>query len=153
MERPTEQDGRITLRDHLLDKAAEARRRAGGEVDGLAILRLLDDRAVVRYPTGVRFDSGPLRPGEFAHAVPLGEHPREGFCVFVHHAFHNRPETWAPLIAYHIPPINYGDIVTAEDCEQFGAALVGMDVETYYLGLCALVDSIPAPEPTAGNQP
>ena len=153
MERPTEQDGRIALRDHLLDKAAQARARLGGEVDGVAILRILDDKAVVRYPTGVRFDAGGLRPGEFAHACPLGEHPRDGFCIFVHPCFHARPETWAALIAYHLPPINYGDIVTPEDCEQFGAALLGMDPDTYYRTLCTLADSIPAPHAAAGNQP
>lgn len=143
MERLSEQDGRVALRDHLLTKAGEARLRSRGVIDGPAIMRLLDDRSVVRYPTGVRFSADALRPGEFAHAEALGAHPRDGFCLFVHPCFANRPQTWPALIAYHIPPINYGDIATPEDCEQFGAALLGQDPETYYRTLCALADSIP----------
>lgn len=149
MGRPTEHDGLIALRDHLLAKAAEARGRTGGPIDGPGMLRLLEDRAVVRYPTGVRFDAGSLQPGEFAHAEPLGEHPRDGFCITVHPVFERRPEAWPFLLAYHIPPINYGDIASAEDCELFGAALLGLDQETYYQALCGLADSIPHGE----NQP
>ncbi len=119
-----------------------ARRKHGPVIDADAILRVLDDRSIVRYPVGMRFDAEGLKPGEFANAEPLGEHPKSGFCLFVHPMFEHRRELWPLLIAYHIPPVNYGDITEPEDCEAFGAALLGMGVETYYEQLCAIVDEM-----------
>lgn len=139
----TEADGKRALRDHLLERAETARAKHGGMIDGAKIVRMLDDREVVRYPTGLRFDAGLLKEGEFGWAMPLGDHPSKGFCVVLHPCFENRPEDWPWLIAYHLPTINYGDIVEAEDCEAFGAALLGEDVERYYERLCALADSLP----------
>ena len=141
----TEHDGRSALRDHLSEKAAAARARYGPDIDAAAILRIVDDRDIVRYPVGVRFDAAALETGEFAHAVPLGDHPQKGFCLFVHPAFESQPGLWPLLIAYHIPPINYGDIADSEDCEHFGAALLGLDLDTYYLALCRAADSIVPP--------
>lgn len=150
---PTEHDAKAGLRDHVLERARAARERHGPIIDDAAILRVLDDRTVVRYPTGVRFDASPLRAGEFAWAAPLGEHPKDGFCLFVHPIFERRRDLWPLLIAYHIPPINYGDIASAEDCEAFGAALLGLDVEAYYDELCALADALPAPAQPEGDRP
>lgn len=149
----TEHDGRSALRDHLLEKAAAARARYGPMVGAAAIMRLLDDRDFVRYPVGVRFDAGGLEAGEFACAVPLGDHPSRGFCLFVHPMFEAQPHLLPLLIAYHIAPINYGDIAAADDCEQFGAALLGMDVEAYYQSLCGAADSLPPPSEVQRTEP
>lgn len=151
--RLTEHDGRIALKDHVVQKACAARERHGPDMDDRAILRVLDDREIVRYPVGIRFDAASLREGEFAHAVPLGEHPRRGFCLFIHPAFERRRDLWPLLIAYHIPPINYGDIAAPEDCELFGATLLGLSVDAYYGVLCELSDSLPRPEGHAAAGP
>lgn len=119
-----------------------ARRKYGPGVDAAAVLRLLDDREFVRYPVGVRFATDGLQKGEIAHAEPLGDHPKQGFCLFVHPGLESRREDWAAVIAYHIPPVNYGDIAEPEDCEAFGAALLGVDVESYYQRLCEIADSL-----------
>ncbi len=140
---PTEDDGKMALRDHVVERALIARQRYGPTIDHDAILKILDDRAIVRYPVGIRFDTEGLQPGEFAHAEPLAEHAKGGFCLFVHPALQSRAADIALAVAYHIPPINYGDIVEPEDCEAFGAALLGMERESYYQALCALADSLP----------
>ncbi len=121
-----------------------ARLRYGPEIDADASLRILDDREIVRYPVGVRFASDGLQPGEMAHPEPMGDHPRHGFCLFIHPALELRREAWPLIIAYYIPSVNYGDIIEPEDCEAFGAAMLGMDVETYYQRLCELADSVGA---------
>lgn len=144
----TEADGKRALRDHLLERAEAARAKHGGVFDGAKIVRMLDDREVVRYPAGLRFDAVLLKEGEFGWAMPLGDHPSNGFCVVLHHCFEDRPEAWAWLIAYHLPTINYGEIVEADDCEAFGAALLGEAVGVYYARLCELADSMPG----AGGQ-
>jgi hypothetical protein len=148
---PTEHDGRAALRDHLLVKADAARARHGPIIDDAGIMRLLNDHECVRYPTGVRFDASPLQPGEFAHAMPLGEHPRDGFCLFIHPVFKPLRDLWPLLIAYFIPPINYGDIAAPEDCELFGAALLGLDAEIYYGILCDAADLVSPSEHPIGS--
>jgi len=149
---PTEADGQQALRDHLLEKAAAARARYP-KLDGESALRLLDDRAVVRYATGLRFDDRGLELGEFAWAMPLGDHPSKGFCIVVRPCFEAQERIWAALVAYQIPPINYGEIDTPDDCGACGAALLGVSVESYYRTLCELADSVPAPAPAIGSQP
>lgn len=141
----TEQDGRRGLQDHLLEKAALAHAKHGAGIDAEVMLRILDDREIVRYPLGIRFDASELEPGEFAHVAQVGEHPRQGYCLFVHPDLEARRDLWPLVIAYYIPPVNYGDIADAEECELFGASLLGMDVEEYYQALCAIADALPTP--------
>ncbi len=141
-QRLTEEDGRSALRDHVVEKAAQARRKCGGRVDYATILALLDDREIVRYPTRLRFDANPLEPGEFAFAQPLGAHPRDGYCLYVHPAFERREELLPLLIAYHIVRVNYGEIATHAEAELFGATLLGLAVDEYYAALCAAADEI-----------
>ena len=149
----TEHDGRRALRDHLVEKAAAARARHGPIIDDAAMLRILEDRDIVRYPANVPFDASALEPGEFGYASPLGSHPRYGFCLFIHPLFERQRDLWPLLMAYHIPPVNYGDIADAPDCEHFGAALLGIDVESYYSLICDAADQIAPPPTTAEAQP
>jgi len=139
-----EEKGRSSLRDHIVEKAMAARLKYGLYIDADAITKMLDDPQVVRYPTGLRFDAEPLLPGEFAQALPLGEQPCDGFCVFVHPWFEKQQEIWPLLVAYHLVRINYGEITGPEEAELFGATLLGLDPDIYYKALCELADSLPA---------
>ncbi len=144
----TEADARCALRDHLAEKARLARSRHGPVIDADAILRVLADTSVVRYPTGLRFDTLGLEPGEIAAAVPLGEHPSRGFCIVVHPMLEQRRDLWAHVVAYHIPPINYGDMAAPEDCEHFGSTLLAISTDEYYRVLFEVADALPrATEP------
>jgi hypothetical protein len=136
---------REAFSEHLKAKAAAARRTYGPSVDADAILRMLRDREVVRYPTTIEYDVAPLHAHEFACPLPLGFHPSDGFCLFVHPHFERQPENLPLLVAYHIPSINYGGIVEPQHAELYGATLLGLEVETYYRALCGLADSIPRP--------
>jgi len=139
----TEQDGRQALRDHVIDKATAARLEYGPDVDHQAILRMLNDRHVVRFPVDVAFDAQPLNPGEFAVALPIGDAPSDGYRLFVHPCFEARPDALPLLIAYHLVDVNYGEMATHEEAELFGATLLGMNVDSYYEAICQLADSIP----------
>jgi hypothetical protein len=138
-------DADPAFHEHLRAKAAAARARYGPAIDAAALTRLLADRDVVRWPTELSFDARPLQAGEFAYPQPLGFHPSDGFCLFVHPHFEPRPMDLPLLVAYHIPSINYGGIVEPRHAELYGATLLGLDVEAYYQALCALADSIPRP--------
>lgn len=151
---PGEKELREGLRDHVAHTATLARARYGPRIDADAILRMLRDRAIVRYPAAIRFDAQPLEHGEFAWPMPLGEHPRDGFALCVHPHFETNPQTWAPLILYHLPSINFGDIVSHAEAELFGSTVLGIDVEEYYAALCALADALPPPpDPDAPRAP
>jgi len=139
---PSERDGRVALRDHILALAETARSRYGPVTDRGGLLRLLGDRSIVRYPVETGFNAGPLQPGEFAHAQPLGEHPRTGFRIFVHPALLRRDDLWIRAVVYHLARVNYGDIAGPDECELFGANLLGLDVEEYYRALCELADAL-----------
>jgi hypothetical protein len=139
----SEADGYEALRAHVVDRALAARRRHGPRIDAQTILRVLADPEVVRFPTELVFSSSALLPGEFACPLPKGEHPRDGFTLAVHEVFANRPDALPYLVAYHIPSINYLDVVTNREAELFGAALLGLEVDEYYRRLCALADQLP----------
>lgn len=139
--RLTEEDGRRALRDHVIEKALIARERYG-PIDGRTLAELLADPEVVRYPTSIRFDSGPLEPGEFAYAEPLGPKPSDGFRVFVHPRYRDRESVLPLLVLYQLVRVNYGEIASHEEAELFGATVLGKDVEEYYETLCELADEL-----------
>lgn len=111
-------------------------------IDLAEMMRLLQDRSVVRYPVGVRFDAEPLQPGEFACLENLGDHPSDGFCLFIHPMFERVDDLIPLLIAYYIPSINYGDVASHVEAELFGATLLAIDREEYYRILCSVADTV-----------
>lgn len=140
----TEEDGRRALRDHVAERARIVHEKYGGAIDEEALKRLLDDPEVVRYPTSIEFDAGPLEPGEFAYVAPRGERPSDGFCVYVHPYFRGRGDVLPLLVVYQLVRVNYGEIATHEEAELFGATLLGKDVDEYYQTLCGLADELAA---------
>lgn len=147
----TADDARLALNGHVCERAALARRRYGPHIDVPALMRILEDREIVRYPVTLRFDAAPLQPGEFAFAAQRGARPSEGFDLFVHPHFRDRCDDLPLLIAYHLVCVNYGEIVTHEQAERFGATLLGLDVDEYYRRLCDLADEISGGGADAGD--
>jgi hypothetical protein len=152
-DRLTEQRGRRAFRSHLVHRAAAARARYGPAIDTAAFLGILTDRDFVRYPVTIRFDqpsSPELRHGELARDVPLGENPRDGFVLLLHPALTRHGALWPAVLACHIASINYGHIVDPEDCDLFGATLLGLPIEDYYTFTSDVADSI---FPSATTEP
>lgn len=139
--KPTEEDGKQALLDHVIRKATEARAKYG-VINRAVLTDLLQDRAVVRYPLGIRFDAEPLRPGEFACLEALGDHPSDGFCLFIHPMFEPVDDMIPFLVAYYIPSVNYGEVASHVEAEVFGATLLNTDREEYYKILCSVADSV-----------
>lgn len=139
---PSAAEAQVSLRDHVVTRATEARLRRGGFIDRAEMLRLLEDRSVVRYPVGVRFDAEPLQPGEIAALEALGDRPSDGFCLFIHPLLGSDDELFPLLVAYYIPSVNYGEIVSHVEAELFGATLLGLEVDAYYQILCSAADSL-----------
>ena len=143
MSRPaTIDDARESLTVHVAAKGRELRERYGPTIGWNELVRILADRTFVRYPCEIVFDAVPLRPGEFAHPVPNGERPEDGFRMCVHPFFALQPQRVPYLVLYQLVLVNYGEFVSPADAEAFGAAALGLSADEYYRALCALADEI-----------
>jgi hypothetical protein len=136
------EQARLAFHEHLVEKATVARFKYGLYIDTDAVLKMLSDETVVRYPTTLVFDASPLQHHEFAYPQPLGFHASDGYALCIHPYFRPQRELWPLLIAYHLPVINYGSIVETPDAELYGATLLGLEVEAYYQALCELADAM-----------
>jgi hypothetical protein len=150
----TTDDFKQSLNGHVAAKGEELRAKYGPAVGWEDLLRLLGDRAFVRYPCEIQFDDSPLRPGEFAHPVAKGERPEAGFVMHVHPSFLANLEDVPALVLYQLVAVNYGEFASADDAETFGAAALGLSKDDYYNTLCELAGRIPvAAEPLESFSP
>jgi hypothetical protein len=138
--RLTEEDARRALGDHIAARAHGARERHGPRLDRLALVRLLGDPESTRRPTVLRFDAAELRPGEFGFAAPVAGSGGERWAITLHPIFEHDEEAVALLASYHLVSINYGEIASHEEAEEYGSILCGLDREEYYRRVCALAD-------------
>ena len=138
----TADDARKSLREHVAAKGEELRAKYGPRIGWQELLRILEDRALVRYPCEIVFDSEPLSPGEFAHPVARGEFPEDGFTMYVHPIFQTQLEQVPYLVLYQLVLVNYGEFASPEDAETFVAAALGLSQDAYYDILCQLADQI-----------
>jgi hypothetical protein len=146
----TANDAKQSLTAHVAAKGVEIFAKYGGAAMGWGGLQqLLADRAYVRYPCEVAFDAAPLQPGEFAHPMPKGENPEDGFTMFVHPLFMLELDRLPYLVLYQLVAINYGEFAAASDAESFGAAALGLTCDEYYDILCDLSDRVGGVEPAA----
>jgi len=141
----TADDAKQSLTAHVAVKGAEIRDKYGPCIGWNELLRILEDRSVCRYPCEVVFDAGPLQPGEFAFPVAKGERPEDGFTLCVHPHFAAQPESAVYLVLYQLVKVNYGEFVSPEDAETFGASALGLSNDEYYHALCAMADEISEP--------
>jgi hypothetical protein len=141
----TTKNAKQSLRDHVAAKGAEIFAKYGPRIGWSQLQEILDDRSCVRYPCEIAFNAAALQPGEFAHPVAKGLSPEDGFVLHVHPLFMTQPDRVPYLALYQLVAVNYGEFVTADDAEIFGAAALGLPREEYYQAVCALADEIFGP--------
>lgn len=127
---------------HAAAKGAEMREKYGPTLGWRQLLQILSDPTLVRYPCEVVFDSAALQPGECAHAEPKGDHPAQGFTIFVHPYFATQPPQAVQLVFYQLVLVNYGPFASADDAEALGAAALGISKDEYYQRLCKAADQL-----------
>jgi hypothetical protein len=138
----TADDARQSLSGHLAARAAEVRAKYGPNPGWPELLRMLQDRACVRYPCDIVFDAAPLLPGELAHPIPKGERPEDGYLMHVQPCFQTRLDDALHLVLYQLVLVNYGPFASADDAEAFGAGVLGLSRDDYYQALCRLADGL-----------
>ena len=138
----TADDARQSLTAHVAEKGQEIRDKYGPCIGWNELLRILEDRSACRYPCEVVFDAGQLQSGEFAFPVPKGERPEQGFTICVHPHFAKQPMRSVCLVLYQLVQVNYGEFVSADDAETFGASVLGLSKDEYYQMVCEMADEI-----------
>ena len=137
---PIIDDARQSLNAHVASKADEIRAKYGPHIGWKELLRILEDRACVRYPCEIVFDAAPLNEGELAHPIAKGERPEDGFTMFVHPIFMTQLPQVPYLVLYQLVLVNYGDFASPDDAETFGATVLGLSKDKYYRTLCDMAD-------------
>ena len=138
----TAEDAKQSLTAHVAAKGTEIFEKYGPQIGWKDLLAILEDRGCVRYPCEVAFDADGLGPGEFAHPVPKGNHPEDGFTMRVHPYFMLQLDRVPYLVLYQLVLVNYGEFASADDAETFGSCALGLDKEQYYAALCQLADQL-----------
>jgi hypothetical protein len=145
----TADDARLSLNAHVAQKGAEILQKFGPHLGWKELLSILQDRACVRYPCEIVFDSAPLQPGEFAFPAPKGQRPEDGFTLYVHPFYLTQLDQVPLLVLYQLVAVNYGPFATPDDAETFGAAALGLGKDHFYQALCALADQLDGSQPQA----
>ena len=143
--------GQQSLRDHLLAQAVVAHQKHG-PMQPKDIERLLHDPECVRYPTRLVFEFGEMAMHQFAQPDLDPRSPEQhGRVLYLRPMLQERPDLLRLAVAYMIPAINYGEIISDEHCLLYGAALLGLMEEEFYQQICALADAVGAEPRAAGS--
>lgn len=138
----TADDARQSLNAHVASRGAELFAKYGPAIGLPELQRILEDRTFVRYPCEIVFGSEALQPGEFAHPLPKGERPEDGFTIFVHPHYLTQLPQIPHLVLYQLVLVNYGEFASPDDAETFGAHALGLTKDDYYATLCELADQV-----------
>lgn len=138
----TAEDARQSLTAHVEAKGIALFAKYGPQIGWTDLERLLLDDEFVRYPCEIAFDAGALLPGEFAHPVPKGAKPEDGFTLWVHPLFLHQLDRVPALVLYQLVAVNYGDFASSHEAETFGAAALGLTRDEYYNLICASADQV-----------
>ena len=139
---PSATDARESLNARVAEIGAAIYQKYGPRIGWAQLQQILGDRRCVRYPCEIVFDAAPLQAGEFAHPVAKGDHPGEGFTIYVHPLFMMQLDRVPLLVLYQVVLVNYGAFASPDDAEAFGAAALGLPKEEYYQTLCRLADGL-----------
>ena len=138
------QAGEDSLREHLLAQAVVARHKHSP----LTLAQLdafLQDPECLRYPTRLAFAFGSMALHQFAQPeIDSRAGASGGRVLYLRPLLRDHPRLILLAVAYMIPVINYGDIITDQHCLAYGATLLGLPETEYYQQVCALADFVGA---------
>jgi hypothetical protein len=135
-----EQLGQQSLREHLVAQAGVARAKHG-PLTSDRLGPLLSDPDCLRHPVRLVFEFGEMAMHQFGQPdTDWRNVEQDGRVLYLRPALRERPGLLPLAVAYLIPVINYGDIISDDHCLAYGSALLGLTEEDYYHQMCALAD-------------
>ena len=136
--------GEDSLRDHIAAQAVVAHQKHG-PITFAGIDALLTDPECLRHPTRLVFEFGEMAGHQFAEPdVDQRNREQDGRVLYLRPMLRDHPELVVLAVAYMIPLINYGDIITDEHCLPYGATLLGMMEGEFYQAICQMADLVGA---------
>lgn len=136
--------GQDSLRDHLLAQAVVAHQKHG-PITFEKLDALLHDPDCLRYPVRLVYEFGEMAMHQFAQPdIDYRNQEQNGRVLYVRPMLRDHPEQAVRAIAYMIPLINYGKIISDEHCLAYGATLLGIMEKEFYRDICALADLVGA---------
>lgn len=146
-----EQLGQDSLREHLLAQAVVAHQKHG-PIRFEKLAALLHDPACLRYPVRLVYEFGGMAIHQFAQPDLDYRSPEQnGRVLYLRPALRDHPEQVVLAVAYMIPLINYGRIISDAHCLAYGATLLGKTEDEFYREVCALADQVGAEVRLAGE--
>jgi hypothetical protein len=144
--------GEDSLREHIAGQAVVAHHKHA-PLTFAGLDALLADPECLRYPTRLVFEFGEMAAHQFAQP-DLDHHNSEeqGRVLYLRPLLRDRPDLILLAVAYMIPAINYGKVVTDEHCLRYGATLLGMTEEQFYKAICDMADFVGAEPKTQPGQ-
>lgn len=142
--------GQQSLREHLVAQATVAHQKHGPVTAG-KLEALLHDPDCLRHPVRLVFEFGEMAMHQFAQPdIDWRNTEQDGRVLYLRPLLRDRPDLLPLAVAYMIPLINYGDIITDEHCLTYGATLLGMMEKEFYARLCMVSDFLGAETRFAG---
>ena len=136
--------GEDSLREHIAAQAVVAHQKHG-PLTFAGLDALLTDPECLRHPTRLVFEFGEMAGHQFAEPdVDQRNREQDGRVLYLRPRLRDRPDLAVLAVAYMIPLINYGDIITDEHCLRYGATLLGMMEEEFYAAVCQMADLVGA---------
>lgn len=136
--------GDAALRQHLRAQAVVARQKHA-PLSFEKLGALLADADCLRHPTRLVFEFGEIASHQFAQPSvdPLdpGQHGR---VLYLRPRLRSHPNLVVLAVAYMIPVINYGDVITDDHCLLYGATLLDLTEDDLYGRICHLADLVEA---------
>jgi hypothetical protein len=136
--------GEDSLRDHIVAQAIVAHHKHG-PLTFAGLDALLTDLECLRHPTRLVFEFGEMASHQFAEpAVDQRDREQDGRVLYLRPLLRGHPDLVVLAVAYMIPVINYGDVVTDEHCLRYGATVLGMMEEEFYEAICQMAELVGA---------
>lgn len=136
--------GEDSLKARLVEQAIAAHQKHG-PLTFEKLDALLQDSDCVRYPTRLVFEFGEMASHQFAQPdVDCRSLDEGGRVLYLRPALQSRPELVVLAVAYMLPLVNYGDVISDEHCLIYGATLLGLMEDEFYRQICGLADFVEA---------
>ena len=134
--------GDDSLREHLLAQATVAHQKYA-PFTAATLDAYLKDPACLRYPVRLVFEFGDMAMHQFAQPAPaFRSSDPDARVLYLRPLLREHPDLVILAVAFVVPVINYGDVVTDEHCLGYGATMLGLLQEEFYEKLCALADFV-----------
>lgn len=146
-----EEVGQRSLLAHVRAQAEVARQKHG-PLAGDRLEPLLRDPACLRHPVRLVFEFGEMAMHQFGQPGIDWRNPeQDGRVLYLRPMLRERPDLVLLAVAYLIPLINFGDVVTDEVCLGYGAALLDTSPAEFYRSICLLAETVGAEERLPGG--